>query len=163
MTETSREYIPGQVMASQEEERQTVEFSGIRFAIADRIGLMPLMRFAKIAKSDVEADDMEGLAAMYDLLHQCLADDEWDRFEAHADRSRAGAEELMKVVQETIAVIASRPTTPPSTSSGGRPSTNVSSAAESGSVVDSVIRLEKEGRPDLALIVEQARRYRATN
>ena len=44
------------------------------YYVADKFGLAPLMRFAHIAKQGVDSDDMEGLAAMYDLLGQCFTE-----------------------------------------------------------------------------------------
>ena len=100
-----------------------VVFFGESFVVADRIGLMPLMRFAKVAQGGVDSSDLAGLTAMYDLLEQCIADHDWQRFQAHADRSRADGEELMKVVAEVMAMVSARPTSRPSDSSAGPPST----------------------------------------
>lgn len=136
-----------------------VIFSGESFRIADRIGLMPLMRFAKVAQSGVDADDMAGLAAMYDLLEQCLADDEWARFQAHADKVRADGDELMALVAEVFEVLSQRPTSRPSDSSDGPPTTSENSADDSSSPV--VSRLVTQGRRDLAQIVEQAEMSRS--
>jgi hypothetical protein len=90
---------------------------------------MPLLRFAHAAKSGLDSADMEGMAAMYDMLRQCLADEPvyvlnnaeltrkaydelppeavaqvvtyggWDEFEAHATRTRADDQDLIGVVQ----------------------------------------------------------------
>jgi hypothetical protein len=49
-----------------------VEMLGRKFRIANRIGLMPLMRFAMLSKQGVQADDVEGLAAMYALIRDCI-------------------------------------------------------------------------------------------
>jgi hypothetical protein len=136
-----------------------VEFAGERFATADKIGLMPLMRFAKVAKAGTDSGDMEGLAALYDLLQQCVAPEDWARFEAAADRSRADGEELMKVMSDVMEVMAKRPTSRPSDSSAGPTITPPSSEGDSSSRV--ARRLEQEGRPDLALVVELAAESRS--
>ncbi len=137
-----------------------VEFLGERFRTAERIGLMPMMRFAKVAKAGVDSNDLDGLAAMYDLLEQCIADDEWGRFQAHADRKRADGDELMKVVAEVFEVLSARPTSRPSDSSAGPSTTAPNSTDASSSRV--IAELEANGRPDLALIVTQAQEARAS-
>jgi hypothetical protein len=50
---------------------------------------MALMRFAHVAKSGTDSNEMDGLAAMYDLLEPPSHPDEWDRFQAHAIKTRA--------------------------------------------------------------------------
>jgi hypothetical protein len=136
----------------------TVEFYGEQFRIADRIGLMPMMRFAKAAKSGVDSNDLDGLAAMYDLLEQCLADDEWPRFEKHADRHRADGDELMEIVSKVFEVLSERPTQRPSDSSDGPSTTTSSSTAGSSS---RALR-QLDGRPDLQVAVLRAQEARAS-
>lgn len=135
-------------------------FEGETFQLADKIGLMPLMRFAHVSRRGVDSNDMEGLAAIYDLLKQCIADEDWDRFEDVATRTRADGDDLLSVVSQAIEAISERPTREPSVSSAGQPSTSGSSTDGSSSPV--IARLEGQGRPDLALIVEQAERSRAS-
>jgi hypothetical protein len=132
----------------------TISFAGEEFAVAERIGLMPLMRFAHIAESGVDSEDMAGLAAMYDLLEQCVAEEDWSRFQRAATKSRADGEALMAVVKDAIEAISARPTSRPSDSSAGPTTTRPSSAGDSSSRV--IARLEENGRPDLALVVAQA-------
>jgi hypothetical protein len=138
-----------------------VEFCGERFRMAERVGLMPMMRFAKVAKAGVDSDDLDGLAAMYDLLEQCIADDEWARFQAHADKTRADGDELMRVVKDVFEVLSARPTRRPSGSSDGPQTTEPSSTGDSYSQV--IAREEAAGRPDRALILVQAQEARAAS
>jgi hypothetical protein len=138
-----------------EAEPLTVEFSGESFAIADKIGLMPLMRFAKTAKAGADSEDLEGLVAMYDLLEQVIDPADWDRFVNVASRDRVDGETLMSVVGKAIKAMTGRPTQRSSDSSDGPTSIPGNSAGDSSSQV--VARLEEQGRPDLALVVEMAR------
>jgi hypothetical protein len=131
-----------------------VKFEGESFRVASKIGLMPLMRFAHIAKSGVDSNEMAGLAAMYDLLEQVISDEDWERFQDHAIATRAGGDELMAVIPAAIEVISSRPTRQPSDSSDGLATTSTNSGAASSSPV--IARLELASRPDLALMVSQA-------
>ena len=137
-----------------------VTFGGESFTVADRIGLMPLMRFAKHAQAGVDANEMAGLAALLDLLEQCIAPQDWQRFNDHADKVRADGDQLMVVVKDVIEVLSARPTSRPSDSSDGPSTTSVSSAGDSSTQV--ITRLEAQGRPDLALIVSMREESRAS-
>jgi hypothetical protein len=132
---------------------RTVEFMGKRFRIAEKIGLMPLLKFSAFA--DVNVQDPRALGALYAMLKDCIhpgnpgcgkcADCEagsnqacpefdpgdWRAFEDHACESKADADELMDVVTKTIELVAGRPTQPPSPSSPGRPGTRAGSTARS--------------------------------
>lgn len=133
---------------------ESIQFNGESFAVAERIGAMPLMRFAKIAQGGVDANEMAGLAAIYDLLEQAVDPADWQRFCDHADKTRASGDELMTVVRDAITVLSARPTSRPSDSPGGPPTTQESSGGDSSS--RAIARLEERGRPDLALIVSMA-------
>jgi hypothetical protein len=135
-----------------------VTYHGEQYEVADRIGLMPLMRFAHLARSGVDADDMEGLDAMYALLRQCFTDEAWNGFEDAATRHRADGDELLAVVKDAIEVISERPTPQPSDSSDGQTPTPENSAGDSSSRVLSRL----EGRPDLQLAVLRAQEAQAS-
>jgi hypothetical protein len=171
--------VPGDVLdVHVDDTAETVEFLGRRFRVADRVGLMPIMRFAKAAKAGTDSNDMDGISAMFDLLRQCIADEDWPAFEAHADATRADGEELMGVVVAAMSLVQARPTKPRSTSSGGPRTTNANSSdgssspeqvdpptpgpAAAGGAQAVVERLQDRGRPDLALIVDQAQRWSAS-
>lgn len=129
-----------------------VEFMGEQFAMSDRIGVMPLMRFAKTAAAGTQSNDMAGLVALYDLLEQCIDPADWPRFEQHAMTSRADSADLMQVTTTVFRVLSGRPTKRPSDSSDGPQRTEASSTAGSSSPA---IRL-LTGRPDLQAVVAQA-------
>jgi hypothetical protein len=139
--------------------QDVISFHGEHFHLADQVGLMPLMRFAKIAQDGVDSDDLAGLTAMYDLLQQCIVDEEWARFEVLATRHRDQGDELMQVVKQAIETMSARPTQRSSDSSDGPAPTSQSSTAGSSSPV--VRRLERQGRAAQALIVQEAEAARA--
>jgi hypothetical protein len=116
-----------------------VEAFGRKFAVADKVALMPLLKFAHLSKKGVDSSDMEALAVMHDLLRTCFTDEAWAEFEDAATEQRANDEELLKVVSAAIEVIGSRPPTSPSVSSDGPPTTseNLTESASSESVEDS--------------------------
>jgi hypothetical protein len=131
-----------------------ITYYGEKFKVAESISLLALGRFAKAAAAGVDSQDMEGLVALHDIMQQCIADEDWPRFEALADKNRDQGDELMKAMQEATELISGRPTKSPSGSSDGPPSTSGSSTGSSSSPV--VRRLEQQGRPDLALVVEES-------
>ena len=131
----------------------TVDFLGESFRVADRVGALPLMRFAKIAKSGVDANELDGLVAMYDLLGQVIHAEDWARFEDHADDQHADGDQLLELVQEALALVAARPTGRLSDSSDGPQTIEPRSTDVSSSPV--ISRLNEQGRPDLALLVRK--------
>lgn len=108
---------------------ERIEFMGEWFRIAHAVGLMPLMKFAAAADSNIDTSDMAALAAIYAMLKDCiyegngLAEDEkgydagdWEKFETHAIKMKAEADDLLPVTQQVIEILAARPTQPRSAS-----------------------------------------------
>jgi hypothetical protein len=113
--------------------------------VADKIGLMPLLKFASAA--DMEVSDPRALAAMYTMLRDCIyagspgcgecADCEagsdtscksyergdWGAFEEHAMVTKADADDLFKVVSEVLEIVTGRPQEPRAGSSPGQRTT----------------------------------------
>lgn len=106
-----------------------VPFEGKEFAIADKVGLMPLMEFAYHANSGLDTSDLNALAAIYEMLKDCIHEKEWPRFVRHAKETKAGAEEMMPVVQATIELLTANPT-------GQGSDSSEPSHATSGSLTD---------------------------
>lgn len=153
----------GDVQASVEgaielDESNSVEFLGRRFRLAERIGLMPMLAFAAASKKGLDSDTMEGLAAMYALIRDCLDQvrpietdtdgkevfesdgspryagaSEFMRFEAYCYETQADGEELMKFISDAMAVVSARPQKRRETSSGGSPRTSPKSKVASSS------------------------------
>lgn len=166
-------------------EVRRVEFMGKEFAIASKIGLMPLMRFAHAAKSGLDSDDMEGMAAMYDMLRQCIADEAvfvfqgrqitraeandlppeaatavevfggWDEFEAHATRERADDPGELFGVVQRVMTILTERPTSRPSDSSAGPQQTAPTSAADSSSLEVVRRLKSQGRPDLAMAVYQ--------
>ena len=128
-----------------------IEFGGEQFKTAESVGLMALMRFAHVAKGGADSNDLAGLAAMYELLEQCIDAEEWDRFQATAMRTKAKGDELMGVVGKVMEALSARPTGRPSGSSAGP--TIIAEKSEDASYLRVVAREEASGRPDRAAIV----------
>jgi hypothetical protein len=102
------------------------EFMGKTFRLADKVGLMPLMRFAHMASSgmDTDQDFMTAMAAIYDMIKDVIHEDEWAAFQQHATDTKANEDQLLGVVQQAVEIMTARPTEPGSDSSpSARPST----------------------------------------
>lgn len=97
--------------------KSTVECMGEHYQVADRVGLMPLMKFAHAASKGIDSTDMDGLNAIYEMLRDCIHEDDWGRFQDDMVTKKGFVDELLPVVQQAIQVITSRPTTGPSDSS----------------------------------------------
>lgn len=144
---------------------ESIPFAGLQIRVADKVGAIPFMRFAKVAKQGVDADDMEGLAAMYDLLEQVVHPDDWAKFEAHAQAKRVQSDELLDVIKDAFDVFADRPTTRPSDSSVGPRTIEPRSMGDSSSpgtdpaFERQIGRFEAKGRPDLALVVQRRQEF----
>jgi len=110
-----------------------VECLGGYYRVAGKVGLMPLLKFAHTASLDVDSNDMEGLTAIWDILKDCLHEDDWDRFVRDMIDKKAESEEIMPVVGQAISIISARPTRRPSDSSSGPPETGAPSTATSSS------------------------------
>lgn len=119
--------------------RPFLTFEGRDFAVADRFGLMPLLRFAHHAKQGMDTADIESLSAIYDVLAQAIAEDEWEAFCDHATATRADADQLLAVVRQAIEVMSARPTVRPSDSSDGPPATETNSSDVSSSPAPSTL------------------------
>jgi hypothetical protein len=115
----------------------TVEFMGEKYRISDRIGLAPLIKFAMSATSGATTDDLDGLAAIGQMLNDCLDPAEHDRFWADATAKKAEGDDLLPVVTQTIELLNARPTRRPSDSSAG-PATTSASLTGSSPLPDSI-------------------------
>lgn len=101
------------------------------FTVAESIGLMPLLRFANAAKAGMDSDDLEGMAALYTMIQDCIEPDEWDTFVTYAISIKAEDDDLMQVVSGAMEVISARKARQRGSSSGTSPSTSAKSKANS--------------------------------
>jgi len=125
---------------------RVITLAGEDFRVAEKVGLMPLLKFSYAA--NLRTDDERAYSAMYEILRDVILEDEepcgkcpgckgagqnpttedcqfaeegdWDKFQKHAVRCKADADELLEVVSQAIKVISARPTGSPSGSSNGR-------------------------------------------
>ena len=114
------------------------------FRIAQSIGLMPLLRFAHAAKTGMDSEDLEGMAALYSMIQDCVDPADWDAFQEYATVVKAEDEDLMEFVGAAMEVISARPRKRRGSSSATAPRTSGKSKGGSsgpGSVIpDGAIR-----------------------
>jgi len=114
-----------------------VECLGGHYRIKDKVGLMPLMKFAYVSKR-VDEEDLEALKCIYDMLKACIHATDWDRFERDMTEKDADVDDLMPVVAKTIEMLAARPTQQSSDSSSGGSTTGPGSTPTSSSAPELV-------------------------
>lgn len=114
-------------------ELDTFTFFGEEFRVAGEVGAMPLMQFAHAASSGLDTADMEGAAAIHDLLQDILHEEDWPRFCEQAKSNKASAELLLELATELMSALAGRPTRRQSASSAGLSATTASSKVDSSS------------------------------
>lgn len=133
-------------------EPDTFEFEGEDFRVVDTVpSLLPLMQFAAaMAATDDGSIDMNGLAAMYNMLRYCIEPADWARFERLAMKAKAGAEDLLPITETVWEAVTSRPTNGPSGSPDGPSNTSTSSRAGSHSPTDPRSGTDRStGRPSV--------------
>lgn len=108
-----------------------IEFMGNQYRMAESIGMMPMLKFAHVSSRGVDSNDLEGMAALYSMIRDCIDPDEWARFEQDAIDKKADGDDLLAVVSKVIETVSARPTRPPKGSPNGRRSTSANSKASS--------------------------------
>jgi hypothetical protein len=98
------------LLRSQHPQATEAEKQGRMFRIADRVGLLPLAEFAYHANSGMDTSDMGALAAIYEMLKDCIRPEEWDAFIRYGKEIKADVEDLMDVVNQTTELLTARPT-----------------------------------------------------
>ena len=125
-----------------------------------RIAATRVLRFASLAAAGADETDPRALAAIEAILEKAVRPEDRERFDDACDDAELSFEDLMAIVVKIIEDVAGNPTSERSDSSSGPLSTSGPSVGGSSSPV--IARLEAQGRPDLALIVDQAQRSRVS-
>lgn len=132
---TSTEAFDAAVAEAEAPDVQTLEFCGEKI-IVTALPTMTLLKFAKVASRGTGTGDMEGLAALYDMVAGVVLPSERARFEQLATDNKVDGEQLMAFVSAAIAADAGRPTKPSSSSPQSLSPGLSSSSGVSGRVVD---------------------------
>jgi hypothetical protein len=105
--------------ADPQAEPDQFKFYGETFTVAERVGAMPLLRFAAVAESGTQASEMEGMAAMYELIRDCLIPGDWPRFQKVAADNKATDDEFLEICGAVYKAATARPTQRPTDSVDG--------------------------------------------
>lgn len=84
----------------------SITFLGEKYKVADKIGVWPMMQFARAAESGLSLGDAKGLAAAYSMLQDVIHEDDWGRFQENMINGKIDdLEALMKLTRDAVAVI----------------------------------------------------------
>ena len=114
------------------DQTRVITAMGKEYAVADKIGLGPLIRFRMLAKQGADSADSEALDVMVAMLMQALTDEAWLEFQDDMMVHRIDHEDIFEIVKDAIEIITARPTSRPSVSSAG-PTTTTASSTEPSS------------------------------
>ena len=117
--------------AESDEELDTFTLNGEVFTIDPEPNLIALGRFAKLARTGADTDDMESFAALVDTVASSVVEGDEARFLDLCQKKRAPADLLLKIVQAVLQAQAQRPTRQPSDSSAGL--SNIGDISKAGS------------------------------
>lgn len=137
--------------------RRVITLKGREFRVAEKVGLMPLLKFSHAA--NLRANDDRAYSAMYAMLRDVIYEGDqpcgrcagckgaagdpvtrdcekadqgdWEKFEDWATVSKADEDELFDVVSQAVKIITARPTELPASSSTGSRQTSRSLTAGS--------------------------------
>ncbi len=130
-----------------------VDFYGESFALNESVSEIALMEFAEASADGLDADMMQGMAAMMRLIKECVAPTDLKRFLVVARKNHASSEDLIAVLKATFEQTTERPTGLPAGSSDGQQTIEPKSDASSD---DRGLEM-LNGRPDLQLAVMRQR------
>lgn len=108
----------------------------------------------------LEATDPKAAVAVKAFMRAVIHPGDFDLFWSTGKKHRVKQEQFAEVANSLIEAITKRPTERPNDSSVGQSRTAMSSTGDSYSRV--IKELETEGRPDLALVYDEARTVRAS-
>jgi hypothetical protein len=130
----------------------TVEFFGEQYGLVDEVNQFAMMEFAEAAADGLDADMMQGLAAMLRLIKECIIPADLARFLKSARKNKAKSDDLLPILKATFEGAAERPTGQLSDSSDGLPVTAPKSVVNSDDKASAMF----PGRPDLQLAVRHS-------
>lgn len=84
----------------------SITFLGESYKVSDKIGVWPMMQFARAAEAGLSLGDARGLAAAYSMLQDVIHEDDWGRFQENMINGKVDdLEALMKLTTDAVAVI----------------------------------------------------------
>jgi hypothetical protein len=138
----------------------TFGWFGATIRVGESFSDLRLIGFLELAQTIDEADELASMKALRDFLHSIVHPEDWEVFWQGCMDNGQGVVDLITLVRRLTEATSDIPSQRRSGSSTGRRKTKGSSKEDSSSRV--IRRLEKRGRPDLAVVVEMARDERST-
>lgn len=83
----------------------SITFMGEKYKVAEKVGVMPLMLFARAAEAGVTMGDPKGLAAFHAQLQDVIHEDDWGRFQEDMITKKVGMEDLMECAQQAVDIV----------------------------------------------------------
>lgn len=134
---------------------ETFGYFGATIRVHPDLSDLALIDFAVMGDSiDEETSGTEAIGAVMSMLRAVVHPEDFDEFWSLSKANRQTVDDLTDVVEKLVVAVTERPTQRPSASSRGQRSTGERSEGDSSSRV--VNRLEEQGRPDLALLVQRS-------
>ncbi|SFK92711.1 hypothetical protein SAMN05216275_14170 [Streptosporangium canum] len=96
---------------------------GVTFTCTDQLALLDLSEFARLASQGLDSDSPDGIAAIGEFLTAILGDVTYQRFRRHCRQHKTDGETIVAIIGDLIQDFSARPTSRPSDSSDGPPST----------------------------------------
>ena len=120
-----------QAMSEGVETGDTVTCLGKTYLLRDKVGSLPMMRYAAAAASGLDSATMEGLAATWQMLKDCIDPADWVRFVDEQTELQADDQDLFELITEAMRILNARPTKRRSGSSPGPQQTSPTSTGTS--------------------------------
>lgn len=87
----------------------TIKFMGTEYRVADKVGVWPLMQFARAAEMGVSLRDAKGLAALHAMLQDAIHPDDWGQFqEDMIAQKTVDLQAMMDVSQQVVQLLSER-------------------------------------------------------
>jgi len=146
----------------------TFDYFGVIIRVNENASDLDLVGFM-LEAADVEVvDEQKAMQATARYLKGLIAEGDWDTFWRTAKANRQTLPDLLLLGERVIEALAGVPTTPPSDSVGGRPSTHSKSKAASSSqrgkseadLARRALALVPEARADIKEFIVQAQEVR---
>lgn len=86
-----------------------IGFMGADYRISDKVGIWPLMQFARAAESGLSMRDARGLSAVHAYLEQVIHEDDWGQFQDDmVTKKTDDLQALFDFAQEAVTALTER-------------------------------------------------------
>ena len=84
----------------------TLTFKGEKYKLDTKVGIWPLMQFARSAEAGLDIVDQRGLAAVHAFLQDVIAPEEWGRFQEDMITKKVDdLGELLDTAQQAVGIL----------------------------------------------------------